>query len=133
MSVLLLATMFFRGLLGPDLGPLDLHYDRHTRAFYLRYVEHLVHPIDQRLLEPGLGHIRLVMEALDQDFIVHCEDGRRLEVPVTLLPKEAKVFSWDEPLNRPWTAVRSSGTVTALGAKGKGNSLVEERPCDGGT
>jgi hypothetical protein len=91
-SVLLLATLFFRRLLGLGLGPLDLHLDRQTRAFYLRDVEYLVHPINHRLLKPGLGLIRLVLEALDQDLIVHCENGYRLEVPVTLLPKEAKVF-----------------------------------------
>ena len=52
---------------GPGLGALDLHLDRHVGALGFGAVEHPVHPVDHRLLEPGLDLLHIVSVALEHE------------------------------------------------------------------
>ena len=56
---------------GPGPAALDLRLYRHRRTVSLEPVQDLLHPVDHRHLEPGLGLYRLVLIALDHDLIVH--------------------------------------------------------------
>ena len=51
-------------------------------------VEDPVHHVDQRLLEPGLDLLGVRLVALDEDLVVHGEDGQRAQALVPTLVEE---------------------------------------------
>jgi hypothetical protein len=59
-----------RELPGPALGCLRLDLNRHTRLFGVGAVEHLIHPVDDGLLEPRLGLLGIFLVSLDQKLVI---------------------------------------------------------------
>ncbi len=72
----------------PARAALDLHLDRYAWAFDLDAIQHPVHPVDHRLLEPGLDLFCVSLVALDDDLVVHGEDGQRAQALVPTLVEE---------------------------------------------
>jgi hypothetical protein len=77
-----------RRLPTPAPAALDLHPHRDTRSFCSRAVEHLLHAVLHRLLEPGVDLFCIALVAFDDDLVVHGEDRHRPRALVAPLVEE---------------------------------------------
>src|SRR4051812_32139512 len=90
LNICCLSFVFFFVLAAPRLTVFHLYFDWHVRAFGLRSIQHLLHPLDHRLLKPSSGLLSVFLIALDYDLIVHREDGHRPSALSTPLVEESQ-------------------------------------------